>query len=84
MLLTLVLTVLVLAASMFSALVVYSFYKHKYPLTWPYLRDVTNQHLRSVQVYTIRGWEAGAVHVQLWTKKLVQMVQSLGATKTKN
>lgn len=81
---SMLLTVLILAASMFSALVVYSFYKHKYPLTWPYLRDVTSQHLRSVQVYTIRGWEAGAVHVQLWTKKLVQMVQSLSATKDKN
>lgn len=84
MLLTIVLTVLILALSMFSALVVYSFYKHKYPLTWPYLRDVINQHWRSVQLYSIRGWEEGAVHLHLWTKKLVHMVQSLGAIKAKN
>lgn len=83
-LLMLVVTLLILAASMFSALVVYSFYKHKYPLTWPYLQDVMAQHWRSVQAFAIRGWEEGAVHLQMWTKKLVHMVQSLGAIKAKN
>uniref|UniRef100_A0A023FPL6 Putative secreted protein n=1 Tax=Amblyomma cajennense TaxID=34607 RepID=A0A023FPL6_AMBCJ len=84
MLLTLLFGLLVLAASLFSALVAHSFYKHKYPLTWPYFQDVVNQHWRSVQIYALQGWDLASVQVQLWTKEIVRVVQSLGAVKAKN
>ncbi|XP_077518962.1 uncharacterized protein LOC144128985 [Amblyomma americanum] len=83
-LLTLLFGLLVLAASMFSALVAHSFYKHKYPLTWPHFQDVVNQHWRSVQIYALQGWDLASVQVQLWTKEIVRVVQSLGAVKAKN
>ncbi|KAH7954703.1 hypothetical protein HPB49_021098 [Dermacentor silvarum] len=84
MLMTLLITLLLVAASLFSAVVVYSFYKHKYPVTWPYIQDVVHQHWRPVQLYVLQGWNLASVQVQLWTKEIVRMVQSLGAVKAKN
>lgn len=84
MLMTLLITLLLLAASLFSALVAHSFYKHKYPVTWPYVQDVAHQHWRTVQVYILQGWDLAGMQVQLWTKEIVRIVQSLGAVKAKN
>ncbi|XP_054929378.1 uncharacterized protein [Dermacentor andersoni] len=84
MLMTLLITLLLLAASLFSAVVVYSFYKHKYPITWPYVQDVVHQHWRPVQLYLLQGWDLASVQVQLWTNEIIRVVQSLGAVKAKN
>ncbi|KAH6937142.1 hypothetical protein HPB50_025788 [Hyalomma asiaticum] len=58
--------------------------EHKYPVTWPYIQDVAHQHWRTVQVYILQGWDLAGVQVQLWTKEIVRVVQSLGAVKAKN
>ncbi|KAL1473701.1 hypothetical protein MTO96_021815 [Rhipicephalus appendiculatus] len=75
MLMTLVFTLLLVAVSLFSAVVVHSFYKHKYPVTWPYVQDVVHQHWRTVQVYAVQGWNLASVQVQSWTKEIVRVVQ---------
>lgn len=75
MLMTLVFALLLVAVSLFSAVVVHSFYKHKYPVTWPYVQEVVRQHWKTVQIYSVQGWNLASVQVQSWTKEVVRVVQ---------
>ncbi|CAN7948007.1 unnamed protein product, partial [Ixodes hexagonus] len=67
----------VLATSLFSAAVAYSFYKHKYPLSWPYLQLVVEDHWHVVCIQAGHASSIAAAQFKVWSKDAVQWVQSV-------
>lgn len=86
-LLKMLLLVLFMAISLFSAAVAFSFYKHKYPLSWPYLQEVVENHWHVVRVQAGHSSNIAAAQFKVWSKAAVQWMQSLQAkwaTQSKN
>lgn len=71
--------IFVMAISLFSATVTYSFYKHRYPLSWPYLQQVVEDHWHVVCIQAGHGSNVAAAQFKIWSKDAMQWVQSVQA-----
>lgn len=83
LLLNTIFTLFVVLLSLFTAPVAYSFYKHKYPLTWPQLQIVLDDHWSVLSLQLSHGANLTMTQLDGWFKDVAKLVQSRMPVQTK-